>query len=178
MLETPEPPQTIPSKPIEAEPPVQQAERPASLRTPTLKNLFSNGKVNGEPEEEKIEPLLNESFTLEQLKEAWATFAESRKKYQAEFQLLNQPFDFQDKKITIHLLNPVQESILSGLRSELGLFLKEALKNSTLQIEGVAKEQDDSKKVIYTPREKFEYLIQKNPILQEMKDRLGLDTDF
>jgi DNA polymerase-3 subunit gamma/tau len=97
---------------------------------------------------------------------------------QAEFQLLNQPFDFHDKKITIHLLNPVQESILSGLRTELGMFLKETLKNSTLQIEGVAREENDTNRVIYTPREKFEYLIEKNPILQEMKDRLGLDTDF
>ncbi len=181
MAEAGKPIESIPTstpKPIASEPPVQKAERSVPLRTPTLKNLFSNGKTGSETEEQKLEPVLNESFTYDQLKEAWTTFAESRKKYQAEYQLLNQPFDFEDKKITIHLLNPVQESILSGLRTELGLFLKETLKNSTLQIEGVAREEDPNNKVIYTPREKFEYLIQKNPILQEMKDRLGLDTDF
>jgi DNA polymerase-3 subunit gamma/tau len=160
------------------EPTAQKTERSAPLRTPTLKNLFSNGKTGMNPEDQQLEPVLNESFTVEQLKEAWAAFAETRKKFQAEFQLLNQPFDFHDKKITIHLLNPVQESILSGLRTELGMFLKETLKNSTLQIEGVAREENDTNRVIYTPREKFEYLIEKNPILQEMKDRLGLDTDF
>jgi hypothetical protein len=34
------------------------------------------------------------------------------------------------------------------------------------------------KKVIYTSREKFDYLVEKNPVLKELKDRLGLDTDF
>jgi DNA polymerase-3 subunit gamma/tau len=31
---------------------------------------------------------------------------------------------------------------------------------------------------MYTPREKFEYLMEKNPALKELKDRLGLDTDY
>jgi DNA polymerase-3 subunit gamma/tau len=31
---------------------------------------------------------------------------------------------------------------------------------------------------MYTSRDKFEYLLEKNPALREMKDRLGLDPDF
>jgi len=31
---------------------------------------------------------------------------------------------------------------------------------------------------MYTSRDKFEYLLGKNPALREMKDRLGLDPDF
>ena len=37
---------------------------------------------------------------------------------------------------------------------------------------------EEGKKVYYTPREKFDYLVEKNPILKELKDRLGLDTDY
>jgi len=36
----------------------------------------------------------------------------------------------------------------------------------------------DTKKVIYTNREKFEHLAEKNPNLLELKERLGLDPDF
>jgi hypothetical protein len=31
---------------------------------------------------------------------------------------------------------------------------------------------------MYTPRDKFEYLLNKNPLIKEMKDRLGLDPDY
>ncbi|HEY3405025.1 MAG TPA: hypothetical protein VGK59_16670 [Ohtaekwangia sp.] len=64
------------------------------------------------------------------------------------------------------------------MRIELSTFIREKLKNSSIQIIGKMLEVDDSKKTYYTPREKFEYLIEKNPILKELKDRLGLDTDY
>jgi hypothetical protein len=36
----------------------------------------------------------------------------------------------------------------------------------------------DEKKVIYTNRDKFDHLAEKNPKLKELKERLGLDTEF
>ena len=36
----------------------------------------------------------------------------------------------------------------------------------------------DTKKIAYTNKEKFDLLAEKNPMLKEMKERLGLDTDF
>ncbi|HEY0743241.1 MAG TPA: hypothetical protein VGD40_17355, partial [Chryseosolibacter sp.] len=56
-------------------------------------------------------------------------------------------------------------------------FLREKLRNSNIQVTGVLTQSDD-KKIIYTNRDKFDYLADKNPILKELKDRLGLDTDF
>jgi DNA polymerase-3 subunit gamma/tau len=35
-----------------------------------------------------------------------------------------------------------------------------------------------SKKVMYTNKEKFDYLAEKNPALKDLKERLGLDMDF
>jgi DNA polymerase-3 subunit gamma/tau len=32
--------------------------------------------------------------------------------------------------------------------------------------------------MLYTSREKFDYLVEKNPVLKELKEKLGLDTDF
>jgi hypothetical protein len=117
------------------------------------------------------------SFTPEQLHSSWSEFAEQRKKYQAEYQLLAQPYDLQDNRVVINLLSPVQETMLNNIKSELTTFLREKLKNSSILVSGELKETDD-KKIMYTSRDKFEYLLEKNPALRELKERLGLDTDF
>lgn len=117
-------------------------------------------------------------FTPEQLQVAWAAFAETRKNLHAEYQLLTQPYDFDGKTVTVHLHHPVQETLLNQLRIEMSTFIRERIRNNSLQITGVLVAQEDNKKVYYTNREKFEYLLEKNPVLKELKDRLGLDTDF
>lgn len=117
-------------------------------------------------------------FTPAALQTVWNEFAEQRKKFQAEYQLLTQPFDLQEKTITVHLHHPVQETMLNNLRIELSAFLRDRLKNSFIQIVGQLVEPEEGKKVYYTNREKFDYLVEKNPALRELKDRLGLDTDF
>jgi DNA polymerase-3 subunit gamma/tau len=119
----------------------------------------------------------DQPFTYDQLKVVWNEFAEQRKKFQAEYQLLTQPFELHEKQITVHLHSSVQDMLLNNLRTELGSFLREKLKNNSITLIGVTIEQED-RKVIYTPREKFDYLLERNPLLRELKDRLGLDTDF
>ncbi|HTF21977.1 MAG TPA: hypothetical protein VK658_28045, partial [Chryseolinea sp.] len=73
--------------------------------------------------------------------------------------------------------SPVQETMLNGFRSDLIAFLRAKLKNDLILVTGIIRE-DAEKKMIYTPRDKFEYLQEKMPILKEFKERLGLDTDF
>jgi len=119
----------------------------------------------------------DQDFTPESLHLGWVDFAEQRKKFQAEFQLLMQPYDLDKNRIIVHLLNPVQDTMLSGLKSELTSYLRERLKNNSIHITGELREMDE-KKMKYTDRDKFEFLLDKNPMLKEMKDRLGLDTDF
>jgi hypothetical protein len=123
------------------------------------------------------EKILNEPFTEQQLREAWNQYAEQRRKYQAEFQMLSQPYQLNDKQIVVTLLSPVHETMLNNIKVELAGFLREKLRNSHIQVTGELTKSDD-KKIIYTNRDKFDYLADKNPILKEMKDRLGLDTDF
>lgn len=120
----------------------------------------------------------DEPFTPEQLRAAWEEFAESRKKFQAEYHLLRQPYDLKDNVITVPLHNSVEDMMLNGLRIELSTFVREKLKNYSVQIVGEMRIIEDTRKVMYTPREKFEYLMEKNPALKELKDRLGLDTDY
>lgn len=136
-----------------------------------------------EPKKEKAaeaastSPEEKNAYTPDQLKQAWLEFAEQRRKYQAEYQLLTQPYDVDNNKVILHLLSPVQETMLNNFRTELTTFLREKLKNSTILVTGSLKESED-KKMMYTSRDKFEYLLEKNPALKEMKERLGLDPDF
>ena len=75
------------------------------------------------------------------------------------------------------LTNPVEETLLGNFRRDLIQFLRERLKNSELTIDSVTKEAA-GKKIIYTSKEKFEHLAEKNPTLNDLKDRLGLDWDY
>ncbi len=126
--------------------------------------------------EEKKEEVIN-SFTEEQLRSAWEEFAEQRKKFQAEYQLLAQPYIRQDNRVILHLLSPVQDTMLNNIKSELTTHLRERMKNTTILVVGELTETDD-KKMMYTSRDKFEFLLERNPVLKELKERLGLDTDF
>lgn len=67
--------------------------------------------------------------------------------------------------------------MLTNLRSDLTTFLRDRLRNQSINITGELRVADE-RKVIYTNREKFDYLVARNPMLRELKDRLGLDTDF
>ncbi len=150
----------------------------APKTTVKLTNLL---KVEPKKEEEitaaEIQREADQDFTLDSLQLAWKDFAEQRKKFQAEFQMLLQPFDLDKNQIVVHLLNPVQDTMLAGLKSELTTYLREKLKNNSIHISGELREMDQ-KKMKYTDRDKFDFLLDKNPLLKEMKDRLGLHTDF
>jgi DNA polymerase-3 subunit gamma/tau len=116
-------------------------------------------------------------FTREDLLRAWSEFAETRKQHPADYQLLTHPFEQRGNEVIIHLHNPVEETILSTIKSDLTAYIREQLQNFSITVTGQVIE-GETKKILYTNREKFEYLMEKNPILKEMKERLGLDTDF
>jgi hypothetical protein len=120
---------------------------------------------------------MNEPYTEAQLREAWMEYAEQRRKYQAEFQLLSQEYTRREHQIIIKLLSPVHDTMLNVFKSDLTAFLRDKLKNSNIQVFGELTTSDD-KKIMYTNRDKFDYLLEKNPMLRELKDRLGLDTDY
>ena len=122
-------------------------------------------------------PAMNEPFTPEQLHLVWLDFAEQRKKFQAEYHLLIQPFEIRGNNIIIQLLSTVQESMLNNFKSDLIAHLRDNLRNNSILVVGELREQEE-KQMLYTPRDKFEYLLEKNPILKKLRDRLGLDPDF
>jgi hypothetical protein len=151
----------------------------STISIPNLTTLRTAGKATHEDDHSVAHQAIaeNQPFTEAQLREAWKSFSEQRSKYKAEYQLLNQTIELHDSSVVLQLLNPVQETLLNSLKQELMQHIREYLKNFSIQVTGELRE-DDAKKVIYTNREKFEHLAEKNPSLLELKERLGLDPDY
>ncbi len=122
-------------------------------------------------------PLLNESVTAAELERVWQEFTTQRKSQPAEFQLLSRGYRWDGQNLHVELTNPVEEMLLETLKTDLLGWLREQLRNQSLNLQ-VTLRANENKKVVYTNREKFDYLLQQYPYLQELKERLGLDPDF
>ncbi len=165
--------------PLEIESQIQNERpvfKPSSKTTLKLTDLLK-GKSQDPTTQVLDEGEANEPFSPEQLHLVWRDFAEQRKKFQSEYQLLIQPIEIRGSHIIIQLLSTVQETMLSNFKSDLTSFLRTQLKNNSILVVGELKETDE-RQMLYTPRDKFEYLIEKNPMLKTLRDRLGLDPDF
>lgn len=136
---------------------VEEATEVASARSPVVKST--------------------RNFSIEELKLAWDEFAEQRKLQVGEYRLLKQEFDYKANVVTIHLSNQVEEPLLQSIRTPLTEFLRARLGNDNINVVSQV-QQVQSKKIAYTNKEKFDHLAEKNPILLELKERLGLDPDY
>ncbi len=119
-------------------------------------------------------------FSFEQLKAVWADFAQKTKSEgrDSEYAVLKQDIRLENETtIIITFTNSVKLMILDKFKSDLITYLKRKLDNRFIKLETDLKEEE-SAKIPYTNREKFEYLIEKKPILKELQNRLGLDPDY
>lgn len=116
-------------------------------------------------------------FTDDELAEVWSKLAESRKDQAAIYHLLSRGYLREGNTLIIHLNNPVEEPLLQSMKTDLVSYLRESLSNNSLQLKShmVAMAAN---KMIYTNKEKFEAMAQKNPLLLELRDKFGLDPDF
>jgi hypothetical protein len=159
--------------------PVTTAPAKPITRTKSTLNLTQIGKTQKsteKPKEELTEKLPMRVLTQVEVQAAWQKFAESRKTQVAEYNLLSHDYELNGNVIKIHLANPVEEPLLAGLKSDLVAFLKDQL-NAPVVVVGELMQQQ-TKRIIYTNKEKFDHLAEKYPYLLELKDRLGLDTDY
>lgn len=147
------------------------------MHIPKLNSILTPPEPVSDETPSSSQPLPAKEFTVDQVKEVWKEFASQRIKYKAEYQLLSQDIELNENTILVHLHNPVQETLLNDLKVDITAFIREKLSNHHIHVVGEHVGPDE-KKVIYTNREKFEHLAEKNPALKELKDRLGLDTDF
>ena len=147
-----------------------------NLQTIFKKNPTADGKSK---DENKVigNSAVDRPLVATELKLALEEFAESRKNQAAEYQLLRRDFTVQGNLVTIPLTNSIEEPLLQNIRAQLNSYLRDKLDNHLISVVGALIEAG-SKKMAYTNKEKFDHLAEKNPALKELKERLGLDTDF
>ncbi len=118
-------------------------------------------------------------FTIDDLKAHWEVFTIRKKEEgrDSEYAVLKQEYALSENTITLKLTNAVKLNILDKFRSDLVTYLKQKLDNRNIELVTELIEEEHVK-VPYTNKEKFEYLAEKKPILNKLRNRLGLDPDF
>lgn len=150
----------------------------ASLIIPSLTNLERIASGNEEKGPQYIAGTEKQPFTEAQFLELWNSYKQKAKdddKIQLYTLMSNDPI-INGTQITVLVENLALDAILQTEKVELLNFLRSALKNFDLQIE--SKKSDILKKErIYTNKDKYAYLVNKNPQLEEMRRRFNLDIN-
>lgn len=163
----------------------QNEEAGKTMKTSTpkisdLKSVLKGGLKKDNTVVNTISDKRNNPFTQQQLKEAWQAFADRYKGMQVTYHLLSQGFEFGDHKVTIQLHNHFQETLLDEIRLDLLTFLRDRLGNDLIQLAGEIKaiQEEDLSHLYLNDKERLNMMIKKNPLIKELKDKFGLDTDF
>lgn len=115
-----------------------------------------------------------------ELQVVWNEYALQKKNEDKtmEYMILNRPVTINDHfEIELLVENPVQVAEFNNVKPELLAFLRQRMENNKLYIRIELRKQEEVK-MLYTSIDKYKYLAQKYPALDNLKGRLGLDTDF
>lgn len=119
-----------------------------------------------------------EPFTHEELMVLWKQYIQKvKEENKINFYTIltsNDPILTKPNEITVQITNLAQESILQNEQVEFLNFLRTRLKNFELNIV-TQKVESKLENRLYTSIEKYHYLVEKNPKLEEMRRRLNLD---
>jgi DNA polymerase-3 subunit gamma/tau len=125
---------------------------------------------------------VNQEFDLKKFLEVWNEIAQKYKDGNLinKFVMMDRPIELIDSIAHMKVENEVQvQHFNEQLRMEVLGILRERLNNYTVDIVLVLTEQEnDDKKLLYTQSDKFDFLVQKHPLLGELKQKLGLDHEF
>lgn len=158
------------------------APRSEPSKPKTTFNLNQLFKAEPEAPREKAAPevapaAINKPLTLSEVKKVWSDFAELRKNQIAEYNLLTRDFELEGNQVILPLTNPIEEPLLQGIRTSLITYLRDKLSHSSINVTGIL-QQVEGKKMIYTNKDKFDHLIERNPALRQLQEKFGLDPDF
>ncbi|WP_324672165.1 DNA polymerase III subunit gamma/tau [Hymenobacter sp. GOD-10R] len=179
------PPQTAANKPLPT-----TAKLPGlASKIPSLKNLkeqvaqqMTATKAAPVTDDEPSGPVTGLPVIDEEvLQKAWNDIKEDRRAQDrmSEYIVLNRPVSVDDQHvIRLAVDNPIQIDQFNAFRSEFLTELRQRTGYPRLNVHPVLVEQAPTARKLYTSADKFEYLADKFPILLDMKQKLGLDTDF
>jgi DNA polymerase-3 subunit gamma/tau len=147
---------------------------------PSLTDLERRAEEEESNEPKYIRGDAREAFTFEQLMLYWNQYANKAKEDGKinVYTLLtsSDPILDSPEEITVHVEHKIQEGQLQDEMVDFMNFLRPRLKNFNVNIKTkqVARKEVNR---LYTNTEKYQYLIEKNPKLEEMRRRFNLDVN-
>ncbi len=149
----------------------------------SIKNLISETKTKenivSEPEPEPAGNQLHEFSTVE-LAEAWSAFALQVKEESPRISVTLSsvtPALLPDNTVILKLDNSaLKESFDHNFRARLEHFLRETLKNSSVNLKTTV-EATERGEILYSDEQKFNHLASKNPALKDLKKTFNLDFE-
>ncbi|MFA4866785.1 MAG: DNA polymerase III subunit gamma/tau [Pedobacter sp.] len=169
-----------PSGKIALQPLSASIQNKAATLIPSLNGIEKKAE-GGEGDEPKyITGDDRESFTLEQLTFYWNQYTnmvkDANKINIYTLMSTSAPILESQEEIMVHIEHKLQEDLLQDEMIDLLNFLRPRLKNFSIYI----KTKQVVKEVVnrlYTSTEKYQYLVEKNPKLEEMRRRFNLDVN-
>lgn len=138
---------------------------------------------NGNFQEKDALKNLREPFTIEELQNLWFSYVESIKEEKPRMYLIlsKKSFEFDNKNnlIKIGFISKVQQDEFEiRIKAELLDFLRKNLRNYSIEIESFVNEQpNNDEKRPYTVEERYKYLLQKNPLIEQLRKDFGMEIE-
>lgn len=188
-------PSTVPTPPQSTEvpkpQPVAKPVTPRALNTSgkrttgfSLKSLSAPGQDKEETKEAELidysgdSSMPREIFTQHELNKAWEAYCESIIDRKTIYNTLHELSPKLEGKSTIQLTldNQTKEGYLTNEKIELLGFMRKTLKNYDIDLDVTVNEQEESRS-LYTPQEKYEHMVKKNPLLAQFRRDFDLDLE-
>ena len=143
-------------------------------------NVVKEPEQDKTPTEKKVN-LVSNPVDQEQLEKVWNEFAAMEKaagKHQLFSTLTHRkPKLISNDLIELEIMNLPQENLLNEEKKTLMDYLRLKLNNDKIQFQikliDIPKEE-----TVYTTKEKYQKMVERNPALEEMRKKLGLELDI
>ena len=83
----------------------------------------------------------------------------------------------EEAQLVVKVSNQIQADDLALVKNEMVNYLRRELKNSTVDFIIEITQAEETKKRLYTDTDRFKYLCEKNPVLEQLKQKFSLDFE-
>ena len=169
-------------EPVEKPSTMKVIRKVGSSYTPSIRDALS-GPTEENKVQEDVQKLtfsaydndLFEPFTQEQLAEKWKEFLEKMADRPSLCSALsNVPEISNGNKLLLKIGNSVQEEDIRLIKPEMISWLRKVLRNAGIELTTTIG-KIESERMIFSDSEKLQMMMQKNPELNELKQKFNLD---
>jgi len=151
-------------------------KRPGSISISATHTVSSPQATYSEKKEEKV--ILNNSFSFDELVEAWHLFADTIPEQGriTSFILNTQPKLTSATTFELTVSNILQEKEIIRLQPDILQFLQGKLLNTSIRMTLKIAEETEVQRAS-TPEDRYRIMAEQNPALDKLKNALGLEID-